>query len=86
MKTNKAEALTITGKRLQISPEEVEAQLKGVGLIDLPTNVKMLSDSQSNIYLLNHLNKVSEFLIEQKQVSQLPDMTKTLEPKFLKKL
>lgn len=86
MKTNKSEALAITGKRLQISPEDVEAQLKGVGLIDLPTNVKMLSDTQSNIYLLNHLNEVSEFLIEQKQFSQPPDMTKILEPKFLKSL
>ncbi|WP_009633714.1 ABC transporter substrate-binding protein [Synechocystis sp. PCC 7509] len=84
MKTNKSEALAITGKRLQISPEEAEAQLKGVGLIDLPTNVKMLSDTKSDIYLLNHLNEVSEFLIEQKQVSQPPDITKILEPKFLK--
>lgn len=84
MKTNKSEALAITGKRLQISPEDVEAQLKGVGLIDLPTNVKMLSDTQSDIYLLDHLNEVSEFLVEQKQVSQPPDMTKILEPKFLK--
>ena len=84
MKTNKSEALAIAGKRLQISPEDVEAQLKGVGLIDLPTNVKMLSDTQSDIYLLNHLNEVSKFLIEQKQVSQPPDITKVLEPKFLK--
>lgn len=84
MKTNKAEALAIAGKRLQISPEEVEAQLKGVGLIDLPTNLKMLSDPQSDIYLLNHLNEVSEFLIEQKQISRSPDITKVLEPKFIK--
>ena len=50
MKTNKSIALVITGKRLQISPEDVKAQLKGVGLIDLPTNVRMLSDT----HLLNH--------------------------------
>jgi NitT/TauT family transport system substrate-binding protein len=84
MKTNKAEALAITGKRLQISPEEAESQLKGVGLIDLPTNLKMLGDAQSDIYLANHLKEVSEFLIEQKQISQPPDLTKVLAPKFLK--
>ena len=45
MKTNTSVALVITGKRLQISPEDVKAQLKGVGLIDLPTNVKSINKS-----------------------------------------
>lgn len=84
MKTNRKEALAIAGKRLQISPEEVETQLKGVRLIDLPTNLKMLGDAQSDIYLLNQMNKVSKFLVEHKQISQPPDVTKILEPKFLK--
>ncbi len=84
MKTNRKEALAIAGKRLQISPEEVETQLKGVRLIDLPTNVKMLGDAKSDIYLLNQMNKVSKFLVEHKQISQPPDVTKILEPKFLK--
>lgn len=86
MKTNRQEALEIAGKRLQLTPQEVEEQLKGVRLIDLPTNLKMLSDPQSDIYLLNHMNEISEFLLEQKQISQLPDIAKILEPKFLKEV
>lgn len=85
MKTNRQEALAIAGKRLQLSKEEVEEQLKGVRLIDLPTNLKMLNEPQSDIYLLNHMKEISEFLLEQKQISQAPDIAKVLEPKFLKK-
>jgi len=84
LKTNRQEALAIVGKRLQTSTKEVEAQLKGVRLIDLPTNLKMLGDPKSDIYLLNQMKEVSKFLVEHKQISQPPNITNILEPKFLK--
>lgn len=86
LETNKQEALAIVGKRLQLKPEEVEEQLKGVRLIDLPTNLKMLGDSQSDIYLLKHLNELSQFLTDQKQIPHPVDMSKVIEPKFLEKV
>lgn len=84
MNTNRQEALTIAGKRLQLTPDEVEEQLKGVRLIDLPTNLKMLSDPQSDIYLLKQMKTIGEFLLKQKQIPQMPDISKILEPRFLK--
>lgn len=84
LETNRDEALAIAGKRLQLSPEEVEEQLKGVRLIDLPTNLKMMSDAQSDIYLLNHLNELSQFLLDQKQITQTVDLSEYLEPRFIK--
>lgn len=86
LETNKDEALAIAGKRLQLKPEEVEEQLKGVRLIDLPTNLEMLGNPQSDIYLLKHLNKLAQFLAAQKQIPQVADVSQVLEPKFLKEV
>jgi NitT/TauT family transport system substrate-binding protein len=86
LETNKDEALAIAGLRLQLTPEEAENQLKGVRLVDLPTNLEMLSNSQSDIYLLKHMNELSQFLADQDQISEVADMSKVLEPRFLKEV
>lgn len=86
LETNRDEALAIAGKRLQLKPEEVEEQLKGVRVIDLPTNLEMLSNQQSDIYLVKHMNELSEFLVDQKQIPNAADVSKLLEPKFLKEV
>ena len=71
---------------MQLKPEEVEEQLKGVRLIDLPTNLEMMSNSQSDIYLLKHMNELSQFLVDQKQIPKAADVSKVLEPRFLKEI
>ena len=86
LETNKDEALAIAGKRLQLKPQEVEEQLKGVRLIDLPTNLEMMSNTESDIYLLKHMNELTQFLVEQKQIPKAADVSKVLEPKFLKQV
>lgn len=86
METNRDEALAIAGKRLQLTPQEVEEQLKGVRLIDLPTNLEMLGNPQSDLYLLDHMNDLSQFLVSQKQIPQAPDLSNTLEPRFLREV
>ncbi len=48
LETNKDEALAIAGKRLQLKPKEVEEQLQGVRLIDLPTNLEMMSNAEKD--------------------------------------
>ena len=46
----------------------------------------MMSNAESDIYLLKHMNELSQFLVEQKQISQAADVSKVLEPKFLKQV
>ncbi len=78
IKTNPTEAYTIAGKRLELSPEEVEAELKGVRLIDKETNLEILNTS-----LLPHLEELSAFLLEQKQIQKAPDLSKLIDPQYL---
>jgi NitT/TauT family transport system substrate-binding protein len=84
MESNSDEALAIAAKKLQLKPEEVAAQLKTIELVDLPTNLEMLSNKQSKLYLLNQMNDLSEFLVQQKQIPKVPDLAGVLEPKFIK--
>ncbi len=78
IKTNPTEAYTIAGKRLKLSPEEVEAELKGVRLIDKETNLEVLNTS-----LLPHLEDLSDFLLEQNQIQKAPDLSKLIDPQYL---
>lgn len=81
---NPTEALAIAAKRLNTTPETLAADLKGIKLPDAKTNVEMLSNPQSELYLLKPMNALAEFLISQKQVQKVPDLSKVLEPKFVK--
>ncbi len=77
-------ALAIAAKELQTKPEDLATDLKGIRLPDPNTNLKMLGDPQSKLYLLNSLNAIGEFLISQKQVEKLPDLSQLLDPQFVK--
>ncbi len=83
LKTNPSEAYAIVAEPLGIQPEEVGEQLKGVQLPDLATQVEMINDSQSELYLLNALSAMAEFLNEQEQIETVPDMSRFIDPEFL---
>lgn len=83
LNTNREEALSIAAARLNLEPQEVEAQLKGVRLIDLPTNLEMLGDSQSELYLPRTMETMAEFLKAQGQIDNTPDMTQFIDLQFL---
>jgi NitT/TauT family transport system substrate-binding protein len=84
LKTNASEGLAIASKNLNVTPEDLEVQLKGVQLPDLETNLAMLSDPQSDLYLLKPMQALAEFLKDQKQIDTIPDLSNVLDPQFVK--
>jgi NitT/TauT family transport system substrate-binding protein len=83
LKANPQESLAIASKQLSVTPKELQEQLKGVKLVDLPTNKEMLGNSSSNLYLLNSLNELGTFLQAQGQIKTAPDMSKYIDPTFV---
>lgn len=82
--TNREEALAIAGKKLALSPEEVEAELKGVDLTSLENNIAMLGEPNSDLYLVPHMESLGEFLVSQGQIPQVPtDLPQRLDPQFV---
>lgn len=83
LQTHADEAYAIAAKQLGIEPSEVAAQLKGVRLPDLKTNIEMLSNAQSNLYLMQPLQSMAGFLKDQKQIETIPDLSHVLDPQFV---
>ena len=67
---NKDEAMEIGATWLELTPEEVETELQGVDLTSPEKNVKMLADETSDIYLLNHMMELNQFLADQGQIPE----------------
>jgi NitT/TauT family transport system substrate-binding protein len=86
LRTNPDEALPIVAERLKVKPEELATQLKGLRLPDLQTNIDMLSNPQSELYLPKPMNAMAKFLQGQKQIKTAPDMAKYVDPQFVKAL
>lgn len=86
LKNNPSEALAIASEPLGVKPEELEAQLKGIGLPDLASNVEMLGNPSSNLYLLKSLESLAAFLKDQGQIDAIPDLTNVLAPQFVQAL
>lgn len=84
LNNNRPEGLAIAAKRLNIKPEELDENLKVLKLPDLQANLDMLANPQSQLYLGKRMADMAIFLQAQKQISKVPDLTKLLEPKYLK--
>jgi NitT/TauT family transport system substrate-binding protein len=83
LQTNPDEAYTIVAEPLGIQPDEVGEQLQGVELPDLQTNMEMMSNPQSDVYLLNALTEMAEFLQAQGQIDTVPDLSRLVDSEFL---
>ncbi|MBD2305536.1 ABC transporter substrate-binding protein [Chroococcidiopsis sp. FACHB-1243] len=81
---NPKEGLASAAKRLETTPDSLAADLKGIKLPDAATNIEMFTNSQSELYILNSMKSMAEFLSSQKQIEKVPDMSKFIEPKFVK--
>ncbi|OWY63191.1 hypothetical protein B7486_54430 [cyanobacterium TDX16] len=81
---NPKEGLAIAAKRLETTPDSLAADLQGIKLPDAATNIEMFTNSQSELYILNSMKSMAEFLSSQKQIEKVPDMSKFIEPKFVK--
>lgn len=77
------EGLAIASQQLNIQPEELELQLKGIRLPDLKTNLDMLANPASDLYLLKPMNALAQFLKDQEQIAQVPDISNLIDPQFL---
>jgi NitT/TauT family transport system substrate-binding protein len=86
IKTNPDEAYAIAGKQLELKPEEVAEELKGVGLTSLEDNLKLMADPAGDLYLGKHLESLGKFLKEQEQIPEAPtleQLSTLVDPTFL---
>ncbi len=83
LNTNRKEGLEIGAKKLKITPEELDQQLKGIRIPDQPTNVTMLGNTNSDQSLLKPMTKLAEFLKDQGQIQTIPDLSKVLDSEYV---
>lgn len=86
LETNRDEALELAGKWLELSPEDVAAELEGVDLTNRENNVKMLADESSDIYLVEHMSALGTFLKDQGQIETAPSLDELkvlMQPQFV---
>jgi len=87
IETNPDEAYPIAGKMLELKPEEVAQELKGVGLTSPEDNIKLMSDTSSDTYLGKHMESLATFLKEQGQIPEamtLDQLGALIDPTFVK--
>ncbi|PSB23075.1 myristoyl transferase [filamentous cyanobacterium CCP1] len=83
LETNPDEAAAIAAKPLEITPDELKTQLEGVDLPDLQTNIEMLSNTESDLYVAKSLNEIGAFLEAQGQIETVPDAAQYIDPQFV---
>ena len=81
--TNRDRPIAIATAKLEVTPEALAADLAGIELPNAEANLKMLSDPSSDLYVLNSLNAMGEFLVAQGQIKTVPDMASFIEPQFI---
>lgn len=83
LENNPDEGLEIAARKLQITPDALAADLKGIELPKAQKNLEILSNRESNIYLGKSLNTLAQLVAEQGEVQNIPDMEQFLEPRFV---
>jgi NitT/TauT family transport system substrate-binding protein len=84
--TNPDEAIAITAERLGMRSQEVREQLQLIRFATLPMNVEMLTNPQSDRYLLETLEIFAEFLEDQNLIVPIPNLPDLIEPRFVQAL
>ncbi|MGB3292409.1 MAG: ABC transporter substrate-binding protein [Phormidesmis sp.] len=84
LSTDEEEALQIGAAALDVEPEDVAADLEGVKLPDQATNVEMMAEPDSDLYVGEPLNELADFLLTEGQIeSEVADLATTLDPQFV---
>ncbi|WP_216086653.1 ABC transporter substrate-binding protein [Halothece sp. PCC 7418] len=84
LENNAEEGLEIAARKLQISPDALAADLKGIELPKAQRNLEMLGNPQSDIYLGKSLNNLAQLVAEQGEVQNIPtNIEQFLEPRFV---
>ena len=84
LEKNREEALLMAAQKLEVRPEELAADLKGILLPDAQMNLEMLTNAESDIYLGRALENLGQFLSKEGQIKETPDTEKLIEPKVVK--
>jgi len=81
---NKEEALALGAEELEVTPEELESDLKGVKIPTVEDNLNMLAKPDSDLYLEEPLKDLTAFLLAEEQIETDPgDVTELFEPRFV---
>ncbi|HEY9661110.1 MAG TPA: ABC transporter substrate-binding protein, partial [Allocoleopsis sp.] len=83
LQKNRSEGVAIMAKQLGITPEELDQQLQGIQLPDLTTNVEMLSNASSDLYMMKPMNDIAKFLKEQGKIEAIPALENAIDPQFV---
>lgn len=84
LETNAEEALAISAEELEVTPEELAGDLKGVKLPDVATNLKMLADPTDDLYLEQPMEDLATFLYAEGQIeSEVSDFPDLFDPQFV---
>jgi NitT/TauT family transport system substrate-binding protein len=83
-KDNPTEAIAIGSAALEIEPADLEADLKGIKMPDVETNLEMLTQADSDLYLAKDLQALAEFLKSEGQIEAVPeDLSSLIDPRFI---
>lgn len=81
---SRPEALEIGAKELEVTTEELEGDLKGVKIPSLEDNLAMLAEPDSDLYILEPLQELAAFLVEEGQIDSAPeDIEALFDPQFI---
>lgn len=83
LETDRQEGLEIMANELGITPEELDEQLEGIQLPDLDTNVEMLANASSDLYMGNSFESMAQFMQDQEQIETIPDLSNVIDPQFI---
>jgi NitT/TauT family transport system substrate-binding protein len=80
---NPDEAIEIMAKKAEISAEEFKLSLESIKLFDVDDNIKAFEPGDSYDSLHHTGAKTAEFLKKLEMISDIPDVSAALEPKFV---
>lgn len=81
---NPEESYEIGARALELTPEEVATDLKGVALPDRDTNLAMMTQPDSELYVVSPLEDLADFLVAEEQVEAKPEnIANLIDPQFV---
>lgn len=84
LQDNPEEGIAIGAAELEMEPEDLASDLEGFKLPDQATNLKMLAQADSDLYLGDTLEELADFLLAEGQIESKPDDIATLlDPQFI---
>ena len=84
LESNPEEALAISAEELEVTPEELANDLIGVTLPDAETNLQMLAQPDSDLYLAEPMEELSTFLLSEGQIEDaVTGFDELFDPQFV---